>query len=412
MTDMSPSPKHRARSLLVFLLVFMAFGALIWFIQPVPTKQQGGRHYIDPNASVPVKTAIIERGDISVIRRELGSVTPLANITVRTQINGQLTEVAFKEGQIVQKDDFLAQIDPRPYETALEQAQGALVRDQALLQEAQIDLERYRKLVKQDSIAKQQFDQQQSLVQQYQGDVQTDQGQIDAAKLNLVYCHIVAPVTGLIGIRQVDPGNYVQTSDTNGLVTLTQLQPISVLFTLPEDDLPPVLQKLKSGVELQVDAYDRTQSTKLGTGKLVATDSQIDPTTGTIKLRALFDNSDGLLFPNQFVNVQLLVDTLHDVLTAPSAAIQNGTPGTFVYLVKDDNTVTVRPVKVGVAQDDKVAILDGLAEGDRVVTDGLDKLREGSKIALPEEQKPEGTSAPDETAPAQKGEHPHHQDRQ
>lgn len=417
MPETNPSSIHRVRYILALLLGIIVICALVWYIQPDSTKpQSGGRHSVDGNTPVPVESATAQKGDVSIIRHELGTVTPLANITVRTQISGQLAEIAFKEGQIVQKDDFLAQIDPRPYQTSLEQAEGALVRDQALLKEAILNLDRYRKLVKQDSVAKQQLDQQDSLVQQYQGNVQTDQGQIDSAKLNLTYCHIIAPVTGRIGLRQVDAGNYVQTSDTNGLVTLTQLQPISVLFSLPEDDLPAVMQRLKTGNELQVTAFNRTQTTKLGTGKLVATDSQIDPTTGTIKLRAEFDNTDDILFPNQFVNVQLLVDTLHDVIIVPSEAVQHGTSGDFVYLIKDDNTVTVRKVKLGASQDDKISILDGLVEGDVVVTDGTDKLREGSKITLPKSAKPDISQPPQTVNPDDKnvpaGEHQHHRNQQ
>jgi multidrug efflux system membrane fusion protein len=359
---------------------------------------------------------------------------------VRTQINGQLQDVAFQEGQIVQKGDYLAQIDPRPYQTTLEQAEGNLVRDQALLKEAQLNADRYRKLVAQDSISKQTLDTQESLVQQYVGAIATDQGLIDSSKLNLVYCHITAPVTGRVGLRQVDAGNYVQTSDANGLVTLTQLQPITVLFTLPEDDLPAIMKRLADGAELPVTAYDRTQTTKLAVGKLISVDNQIDVTTGTIKMRAQFDNQDNILFPNQFVNVELLVDTLKDTVIVPSAAIQRGAPGTYVYLVKpagtadsstdkgaaktddakkdssdsasgaatethkhhktDGNatdaasdskdgskgtggaTVTVQPVKLGPVQGDNVAITDGLKEGDQVATDGTDKLRDGAKISI------------------------------
>ena len=339
---------------------------------------------------MPVVAAVAQKGDIAVTRDGLGTVTPLANVTVRTQINGQLQEIAFQEGQIVQQGDFLAQIDPRPYQLALEQAQGALTRDQALLDEAKLNLERYRKLVAEDSIAKQTLDTQQSLVDQDQGNVQTDQSQIDAAKLNLTYCHITAPVSGRVGLRQVDQGNYVQVSDANGLVTITELQPITVIFTLPEDDLPAIMKRLADSAELQTTAYDRSQSTKLATGKLISVDNEIDTSTGTIKLRAQFDNQDNILFPNQFVNVELLVDTLHDATIVPLAAIQRGTPGTFVYVVNDDSTVKVVPVKLGPSQGDNVAITDGLSPGDKVVTDGTDKLRDGAKITLPEESGQQG----------------------
>lgn len=381
MVTTEEKPKPNRRRIVAISLIILVLAGIGWAIfhsyGPKSTRMTRG------NTPVPAVIATALKGDINITERELGTVTPIANITVRTQINGQLQEVAFKEGQIVQAGDFLAQIDPRPYQTALEQADGSLKRDQALLTEGQINLERYRKLVEQDSISKQQLDTQQSLVAQYEGAVLTDQGQIDAAKLNLAYCHITAPITGRVGLRQVDQGNYVQTGDANGLVVLTQLQPITVIFTLPEDDLPTVMKRLAAGAELAVTAYDRTQSAKLATGKLISTDSQIDTSTGTVKLRAQFDNQDNALFPNQFVNVELLVDTMHDTTVVPSAAIQRGAPGTYVYLVKDDDMVTVRPVKLGPVQGDNVAVTDGLAPGDKVVTDGADKLRDGAKVTMP-----------------------------
>lgn len=326
------------------------------------------------------------KGDINVTLNALGTVTPMAAVTVRTQINGQLMQVGFQEGQVVHEGDFLAEIDPRPYTIALAQAEGQLIRDQALLKDAEVNLARYKKLVAQDSLAKQQLDTQESLVQQYKGAVQSDQAQIDAAKLNLTYCRITAPVSGRVGLRQVDPGNYVKTSDTDGLVTITQLQPITVLFSLPEDNLPAIMQRLKEGATLEVLAYDRTQSTKLATGKLVSVDNQIDTSTGTIKLRAQFDNEDSGLFPNQFVNVRLLVNTLRDVTVIPTAAIQRGTPGTFVYRINEGNAVVIQKVKLGPAEGDNIIITEGLAPSDRVVIDGADKLREGAKVSLPEEK--------------------------
>ncbi|MGB9152086.1 MAG: efflux RND transporter periplasmic adaptor subunit [Alphaproteobacteria bacterium] len=383
---------RRFRNSLIVLLLLIIAGGGLWLVysNSSATTPRNKR-----SETVPVTLATIGKGDIDIIDRELGTVTPLANITVRTQINGLLQEVAFQEGQIVHKGDFLAQIDPRPYQMTLEQATGALQKDQALLKEAQIDLDRYQKLVAQDSISKQQMDAQASLVTQYQGAVVTDQGQIDASNLNITYCHIVAPITGRVGLRQVDSGNYVQTSDANGLVVLTQLDPISVIFTLPEDLLPAVMKRLAAGAELQVLAYDRAETVKLAEGKLIAVDSQIDPTTGTVKLRAQFDNADGVLFPNQFVNVHVRVDTVKDAVLAPQAAILRGAPGTFVYLTKDDGTVTVRPVKLGVSQGDNVEITDGLAVGDQVVIDGTDKLRDGAKFKLPEAAAPSGDSGGD-----------------
>jgi multidrug efflux system membrane fusion protein len=330
----------------------------------------------------PVSIATVQKGDIDVARRALGTVTPLANVTVRTQINGLLQEIAFKEGQIVQKGDFLAQIDPRPYQNALEQATGALQKDQALLKDAQLNLERFQKLLAKDSISKQQVDTQAALVDQNAGNVLADKGQIDAAQLNLTYAHITAPITGRIGLRQVDAGNYAQTSDANGIVTITQLQPITVIFTLPEDDVPVVMKLFNSGAELAATAYDRTLITKLATGRLTSTDNQIDPATGTVKLRAEFDNLDNNLFPNQFVNIELKISTQHDATLAPSSSIQRGSQGTFVYKLKDDDTVTVQPVKLGVTQNDVVAVSEGLAEGDKVVTQGVDKLRDGAHVAV------------------------------
>jgi multidrug efflux system membrane fusion protein len=278
-----------------------------------------------------------------------------------------------------------------------------------LLKEALLDLDRYQKLYAQDSISKQQLTTQESLVQQYQGDIVTDQGQIDAANLNITYCHIVSPVTGRVGLRQVDAGNYVQTSDANGIVIVTELDPISVLFPIPEDQLPAIMQRLAAGAELTVTAFDRTESSKLATGKLIAVDNQIDTTTGTVKLRAQFDNPDNVLFPNQFVNIQILVDTLRNVVVAPSAAILRGAPGTFVYLAKDDNTVAVQPVKLGVTQGDNVQITDGLKEGDKVVTDGTDKLSDGAKYKLPGAAS-SADGKPDEKSGKGGGQHQHKKD--
>jgi len=339
-----------------------------------------------------------QAGDISLSLDALGTVTPLATVTVRPQLSGYLTQVAFTEGQMVKQGDFLAQIDPRPYQIALEQAQGQLARDQALLKNAQIDLARYQKLNAQDSIARQQLDTQQSLVLQYQGTIISDQAQADTAKLDLDYCHITAPVTGRVGLRQVDQGNYVQTGDTNGLVVITQLQPITVIFTIPEDNIPLVQQGLQAGQKLQVTAFDRTGTTELATGKLATIDNQIDTTTGTVKLRAHFDNADNALFPNQFVNVTLHVRTEQAQAIVPMAAIQHGSTGAFVYRVKDDKTVTVQPVKIGIIDGDKVEIVSGAKTGDQVVVDGVDQLREGSKVIVSDTSKSANTST--ESQPA------------
>ena len=344
-------------------------------------------------APMAVNTAKVEKGDVQVILNALGTVTPLQTVTVRTQINGQLQQIAFTEGQMVKKGDFLAEVDPRPYQAALEQAQGTLVRDQALLKNAQLDAERYVKLVQQDSIAAQTRDTQLALVRQDQGIVATDQAAVDTAKLNLDYCHIVSPVTGRVGLRQVDQGNYVTPSDTNGIVVVTELQPISVLFTLPEDNVLSVTKPFHAGQTLAATAMDKGNTVKLADGTLSNIDNQIDTTTGQFKLRAQFDNSDESLFPNQFVNIQLLVDTLRDQMVVPTAAIQRGAPGTFVYVVNADSTVSVKPVKLGIAQGERQAILSGIAVGDMVVTDGVDRLRDGAKVVLPGAQPPAAGAA-------------------
>jgi multidrug efflux system membrane fusion protein len=378
-----PTPSRRSwlRRLFWLLLVLAIAGATYWYYpRPESQPRNAGRGQF--GGPVPVAVAAVEKGEMPVTLTGLGTVTPLATVTVKTQINGYLTEVAFQEGQMVKKGDFLAQIDPRPYQVALEQAQGQLAKDQALLKNAQLDLQRYNTLVAQNSIATQTRDTQVSLVAQDQAAIKTDQAQVDAQKLNLVYAHIVSPVTGRVGLRQVDAGNYVQTSDPNGIVVVTQLQPISVIFTLPEDSLPAVMKQVRGGSTLPVTAYDRTGATALGKGRLETVDNQIDTTTGTVKLRAIFDNEQETLFPNQFVNVQLLVDTLRDTNIVPTAAIQHGAPGAFVYVVKPDQTAAVQKVKVGPGDGQRIAVLDGLQPGASVVVDGSDRLREGAKVAL------------------------------
>jgi multidrug efflux system membrane fusion protein len=309
-------------------------------------------------------------------------VTPFATVTIKTQIAGKLMSVGFQEGQLVKEGDFLAQIDPRPYQAALAQAQGQFEKDSALYAQAQADLARYETLSKQDSIARQQVEDQVFLVAQDKAAMATDQAQIDTAKLNIAYCHIVAPVSGRVGLRLVDPGNYLQPSDTTGIVVIAQIDPISVVFSTPEDNLPPITARLNAGATLPVTAFDRSNVKQLATGTLTTFDNEVDVTTGTFKLRATFANPAGTLFPNQFVNVRLLVDTLSGAVLAPNAAIQIGANGSFVYVVKDDSTVAVRTVAAGPADAKNTTILSGLAVGENVVIDGVDRLRDGAEVSV------------------------------
>jgi multidrug efflux system membrane fusion protein len=341
-----------------------------------------------PNDAISVSVATVRTGNIEIRIPALGTVTPLANVTVRTQISGTLQKILFKEGQLVHAGDVIAQIDPRPYEAALQTNQGNLRRDQALLADARLDLTRYEALVKEDSIATQQLDTQRALVDQYTGTIESDEGQVKTAQVNLVYTRIVSPVTGRVGIRQVDQGNYVTPGDSNGIVVINQLQPISVIFSIPEDNVTALMKQVHAGAALRVEAYDRANAVKLADGTLATVDNEIDTTTGTVKLRAEFANDDGVLFPNQFVNVSLLLDDLHDQLIIPNAAVRrgapNGTVSNFVYLVRPDRTVTVRPVTLGVVDGEQVAVSGGLTAGAVVVTEGADRLRDGAKILLPQ----------------------------
>jgi len=393
----------RTRRAVVWVVVLLAviFG-IYEIVRWTSSGQSAGRSAPPPQS---VGAATIGQGDIRVLVNALGTVTPIATVTVQTQISGQLMEVGFSEGQLVKKGDFLAQIDPRPYELQKAQFEGQLAHDQGLLAQAQTDLARYQKLAEQNSIARQQYEDQIYLVQQYQGTVKLDQAQVDQQSLNILYCHIVSPVSGRIGLRLVDPGNYVQTNNNTGIAVVTQLQPITVIFPVPEDDLPQIVPPLNAGAVLQVAAYDRANVKLLATGRVAAIDSQIDTTTGTVKVRAQFDNADNALFPNQFVNAQLLVNTLHDVATVPTAAIQRGAPGTYVYVINADNTVSVRPITVGPTDGPMAAVSSGLKVGERVVVDGLDRLRDGARVVVPN---PGSQSA----APGAQGKGPDHsQDR-
>jgi membrane fusion protein, multidrug efflux system len=373
--------RSRSRRGLWAILALIVVAGTIWWIRQAPQQQPTGRA-ASAGAPMPVVAGTVETGDIDITIDGLGTVTPLATVTVVSQISGQLQRVAFQEGQVVKKGDLLVEIDSRPYELSLQTAQGQLIRDQALLDNAKLDLARYQDLAKQNAVPKQTLDTQVSLVQQDQGAVITDQAAIDTAKLNIAYCHIVAPVTGRVGLRLVDQGNYINTSAATSLVVITQLQPISVIFTMPEDNLPGVLKQLRANVTLAATAFDRTGNNRLASGTLTTLDNQIDTTTGTVKMRAQFANEDLALFPNQFVNVRLLVDVLHGATVVPGAAIQRGAPGTFVYLINNDNTVSVRKVVLGPGDSERISVKSGLSPGDRVVIDGADKLREGAKIRL------------------------------
>ena len=350
------------------------------------------------NVPVAVSVATATPGDIQLRIPALGTVTPLATVTVRTQVSGVMQKILFTEGQTVQQGVSLAQIDPRPYEAALQQMQGNLKRDQALLADAKLDLKRYEGLVKEDSISQQQLDTQRALVDQYTGTIEADEGQVKTASVNLLYTHIISPVTGRVGLRQVDQGNYVTPGDPNGIVVINQLQPITVIFPIPEDNVPTLMRRLHEGGAMTVEAYDRTNSGKLADGKLLTVDNQIDVSTGTVKLRAQFDNADSLLFPNQFVNIQLLQELVRNQIIIPNAAVRRGAPNgvvtTFVYVVNADNTVTVRPVTLGVVDGERVAVTAGLAAGEIVVTEGGDRLREGAKVQLPNAAPARSATAP------------------
>ncbi len=393
-TRQSPPPRKRRRWLtpVIALIVLLGTGYIAYRLLAghgqAPQASRAG-----PPQTVGIAT--IATGDLNVVLTGLGAVTPLATVTVKTQINGQLQQLAFTEGQIVHKGDFMAQIDPRPYQVALEQASGTLAHDQGLLTQARADNVRYQTLNRQDSISKQTADNQAYVIKQYEGSVLADQGTVDNAKLNLAYCHIVAPVDGRVGIRLVDQGNYVQTSDATGLFVITQLQPMSVVFTLPEDDVDQIQSQMANGA-LPVTSYDRTNTKLVATGSLATTDNQIDNTTGTIKLRALFPNTDNALFPQQFVNARLLVRTVRGAVVTPQAAVQHGAPGDFVYLVQPDDTVHIQVVKLGVTDSGKVEVTDGLKAGDKVVIDGLDRLKDGAKIAAapPPGQAPAAAGSP------------------
>ncbi len=383
-----PPPLRRRRRWLWPLVVVVLLAAILVAVH----RWRGGaarfgRGGMGPKGPVPVEVATARRGDVPIWIPALGTVTPFATVTVRTQVSGEIQRIGFVEGETVHAGAFLAQIDPRPYEAALALARAARDRDTALLANARRDLARYRALVVRNAVSRQQLDTQKALVEQTVGTVAGDRAQVRSAALNVTYAHIVAPVTGRVGLRQVDAGNYVTPGDANGIVVITQMRPISVIFSIPEDDIDGVLAAMRGGHPLEVDVYDRSGSTRLATGRLLTVDNQIDPATGTVKLRASFANQDERLFPNQFVNVRLLEKVLRGRVLIADTAVQRGAPkgvpGTFVYLVGEHHRVTVRPVVLGPTSDHEVVVTQGLAPGQRVVTEGGDRLRDGATVQWP-----------------------------
>jgi multidrug efflux system membrane fusion protein len=353
---------------------------------------------------VPVVVATAQRGDLPVYFDGLGTVTAFNTVTVHSRVDGQITKINFQEGQFVHQGESLLEIDPRPYQVQLEQAEGQLAKDQAQLRDVQVNYERFQLLYKEGVIPKQQLDTQGAQVGQFEGSIKADQGTIDSAKLQLVYSHVTAPISGRIGLRLVDIGNIVHATDTNGLLVITQLQPIAVIFSLPQDQLPQVATKLRNGEQLVVDAYDRDDTTKIESGKLLTIDNQIDTTTGTYKLKAVFNNDRNLLFPNQFVNVHLLADVKKNLVIVPASAIQRGPQGTYVYVVQSGNTAKIQTVTIALTTANTVGLSAGLNAGDVVVVDGQDKLQDGSQVnpsTAPAAPNAQNTNAGQQPSPQQ-----------
>ena len=395
----TPTPVRRRRWW-PFLVVALLVGLGLWLGLAHQPARQAGRGAQNA-AAQPVGAATIGTGDIRIVLNELGTVASLDTVTVMTQINGQLMRVAFQEGQLVKKGDLLVQIDDRPYQAQLLHDQGQLAHDQGLLDQAQSDLKRYQMEARTNSIALQQVEDQRYLVQQYEGTVQSDKAAIATDQLNIAYCHIVSPVDGKVGLRLVDQGNYVQTSNTSGVAVVTQLQPMSVVFSVPQQNVAEVEGRLAQGATLPVDVYDQSNTTQLDQGKLAAIDTQMNTSTGTVNMRAIFPNDKNQLFPNEFVNAHLLVNTLTNVVRVPMAGVQIGAQGSFVWLINQDLTVTSRPVKLGPVDGQHQQVVSGLKTGDRVVIDGADRLRDGMKVTIPTAQ----SATPG--APAQQQQHQH-----
>ena len=381
--------KPKKRGLIwVFVLLLIAgvAGYAVWRAgQPVAPQGGGGRGGGRGRGAfgpTPVSATKPHKANVPVYLNGLGNVTAFYTVTVRSRVDGQLMSIAFREGETVKQGQVLAEIDPRPFEVQLQQAQGTLARDTATLANAKLDLQRYTDLLAQDAIPKQQLDTQRTTVAQMEGNIRTDDANVNNARLQLTYAKITAPISGTIGLRLVDPGNIVRASDNGGLLVITQLQPISTLFTIPEDALPQVMARIRAGVRLTVDAFNRDNSKKLASGYLLTVDNQIDSSTGTSKLKAVFENKDNSLFPNQFVNVRLLVNTEQNQLVIPTAAVQRGQQGPFVYVVGEDSKVQIRPVDAGPADGDNTVIKKGLTLDDLVVTDGIDRLQNGSQVRV------------------------------
>lgn len=391
----SPAPSRKRRWLVpgvIGLIVVLIAGGVYYRLHSqnaAGPAQAGGRRGGPPagmagagGPATPVTAVEAKAGDLPVFLSGLGTVTPTHSVTVHTRVDGQLMKVHFKEGDLVKAGQLLAEIDPRPFQVQVTQMEGQLARDQALLRNSQLDLARYETLLKQDSIATQTVDTQRALVKQYEGTVKSDQGQLDNARLQLTFASVTAPVSGLAGLRQVDPGNIVHASDTNGIVIINEVSPITIVYTIPEDNLPKVVKRTRSGEALPVQAFDRAGKIKLAEGRLASIDNQIDTTTGTVKLKAEFANADAMLFPNQFVNVKMLVDTLKGATLIPTAAVQRGTQGSFVYTVQPDQTVKLKTVKIGPTDGTNVAVESGIEPGEKLVIDGMDKLRDGATVEV------------------------------
>jgi len=376
--------RSRIWVILVGLACLVVAGAWIANGRQAKTQQQakatGGSAAGQQARPVPVVVTPVRIGDLSVYLTALGTVTPLNTVTVKSRVDGQLMATHFTEGQVVHAGDVLAEIDPRPFQAQLTQAEGQLARDQANLANTRLDLERYQRLAQQEMIAQQQLDTQRMVVNQAEASMKMNVGQIDAIKLQLTYCRITAPITGRVGLRLVDPGNVVKAADTGGLVVITQLEPIAVVFSVPEDSLQPILRRLRSGTKVPVDAFDREGRTKIAAGTLVAIDNQIDPATGTVRLKASFGNTDGVLYPNQFVNARVLIDVLHDAVLAPAEAIQRGPQGAYAYVVTPDKLVQMRRVQLGPSEAGVVAVRAGVADGEALVVDGAEKVQDGARV--------------------------------